>query len=182
VQLPSLRAGPLTLRSLQERDVAPLLAILVSPGVREWWSWQAAPEPLAEGLRNDGAAFAIEVDRVLAGWLGFVEEAEPDYRHASVDVFLGPDFQNRGLGRQALALAATWLFEQRGHHRLTIDPACANARAIRAYEAVGFRPVGTMRLYERGADGSWHDNLLMDLLREELTGGAPQAEHKGAER
>lgn len=56
----------------------------------------------------------------------------------------------------------------RGHHRLTIDPACGNAGAIRAYEAVGFRPVGTMRRYERGADGSWHDNLLMDLLREEF--------------
>jgi hypothetical protein len=25
-----------------------------------------------------------------------------------------------------------------------------------------------MRCYERGADGRWHDNLLMDLLREEL--------------
>jgi hypothetical protein len=68
----------------------------------------------------------------------------------------------------ALLLAADWLFDQRGHHRLTIDPACCNARAIRAYEAVGFRQVGTMRRYERGADGSWHDNLLMDLLPEEL--------------
>lgn len=25
-----------------------------------------------------------------------------------------------------------------------------------------------MRRYERGADGNWHDNLLMDLLRDEL--------------
>ena len=28
-----------------------------------------------------------------------------------------------------------------------------------------------MRRYERGADGRWHDNLLMDLLREEMRGG-----------
>lgn len=42
----------------------------------------------------------------------------------------------------------------------------ANARAIRTYEAVGFRPVGVMRRYERGADGNWHEGLLMDLLRE----------------
>jgi aminoglycoside 6'-N-acetyltransferase len=145
--------------------------MLAKPGVREWWSWQAAPEYLADGLRNDGAAFAIEVDRVLAGWLGFVEETEPDYRHASVDIFLAPEFQNRGVGREALVLVAAWLFEQRGHHRLTIDPACANGRAIRSYEAVGFRPVGRMRLYERGADGNWHDNLLMDLLRDEFSSG-----------
>jgi L-amino acid N-acyltransferase YncA len=40
--------------------------------------------------------------------------------------------------------------------------------AIRAYEKVGFRRVGVMRSYERGPDGSWHDNLLMDLLAGEL--------------
>jgi len=72
------------------------------------------------------------------------------------------------LGRVALRLVAGWLFDRRGHHRLTIDPACANTRAIRAYEAVGFRSVGVMRRYERGVDGDWHDNLLMDLLRDEL--------------
>jgi aminoglycoside 6'-N-acetyltransferase len=33
---------------------------------------------------------------------------------------------------------------------------------------VGFRPVGVMRRYERGPDGSWHDGLLMDLLPEDL--------------
>lgn len=55
-----------------------------------------------------------------------------------------------------------------GHHRFTIDPALANQAAVRAYSAVGFRPVGAMRGYERGLDGTWHDNLLMDLLADEL--------------
>lgn len=40
--------------------------------------------------------------------------------------------------------------------------------AIRAYEKAGFRPVGTMRKYERGSDGAWHDGLLMDMLQEEF--------------
>ena len=56
----------------------------------------------------------------------------------------------------------------RGHHRITIDPAAANSRAIRCYTGVGFRPVGVMRQYERGGDGRFHDGLLMDLLRGEL--------------
>ncbi len=51
-----------------------------------------------------------------------------------------------------------------------IDPAADNQPAIRCYTAVGFRPVGIMRRYERNADGSgWHDGLLMDLLADELT-------------
>jgi aminoglycoside 6'-N-acetyltransferase len=65
-------------------------------------------------------------------------------------------------------VVARWLFEERGHHRLTIDPSAANERAIRAYTAIGFKPVGVMRRYERGPDGTFHDGLLMDLLRDEL--------------
>ena len=52
--------------------------------------------------------------------------------------------------------------------RIDIDPHEDNARAIRAYEKVGFKPVGIRRRYERGDDGTWHDNLLMDLVPEEL--------------
>jgi aminoglycoside 6'-N-acetyltransferase len=52
---------------------------------------------------------------------------------------------------------------------LVIDPAADNAAAIRCYAAVGFRPVGIMRNYERDVDAdTWHDGLLMDLLAAEL--------------
>jgi aminoglycoside 6'-N-acetyltransferase len=60
------------------------------------------------------------------------------------------------------------LIFERGHHRLTIDPAADNLAAIRAYERVGFRRVGIMRKYELGPDGSWHDGLLMDMLAEDF--------------
>jgi aminoglycoside 6'-N-acetyltransferase len=170
---PSLRAGRVTLRPLEEGEVDKLAAILTRPGVREWWGSLDDPEHTREGLDNDGAAFAIEVDGALAGWLGYNEETDPDHRHASLDIFLAPEYQGQRLGPAALRLAAEWFFGQRGHHRLTIDPACDNERAIRAYAAVGFRPVGAMRCYERGADGRWHDNLLMDLLGEELRGDDP---------
>ena len=45
-----------------------------------------------------------------------------------------------------------------------IDPAVANERAVRCYEAVGFRRVGVMRRYQRMADGNWEDGLLMELV------------------
>jgi aminoglycoside 6'-N-acetyltransferase len=60
------------------------------------------------------------------------------------------------------------LADERGHHRFTIDPSAQNDRAIKASERVGFKPVGLLRRYERGPDGSFHDGLLMDLLIEEL--------------
>ncbi len=166
---PTLRDDSVTLRPLEEGDLDELADVVAGPGVREWWNALADRERLLADLRNGGSAFAIEVDGMLAGWLGFNEETDPDYRHASLDIFLAPSFQGKGLGPAALWLATGWLIAERGHHRITIDPARDNERAIRAYTAVGFRPVGVMRRYERRADGSWHDNLLMDLLAEEVT-------------
>jgi aminoglycoside 6'-N-acetyltransferase len=165
---PLLRGFGITLRPIAQQQLDALVQILALPGVSEWWGPREDPEHEREGLLNGGDAFAIEIEGALAGWLGYTEQGDPDCRFASLDIFLAPSHQGRGMGSAALRVAARWLFEQRGHHRLTIDPACANERAIRAYEAVGFRPVGVMRRYERGADGAWHDNLLMDLLREQL--------------
>ena len=55
--------------------------------------------------------------------------------------------------------------------RIVIDPAAANERAIRCYEAVGFRRVGVMRSYwfDRTI-GDWVDGLMLDLLGSELRG------------
>jgi aminoglycoside 6'-N-acetyltransferase len=167
--LPTLLGDRVTLRPLQEDDLDALVAIVEGDGVREWWGADESREATREGLRNDGCAFVIEAGGRLAGWLGVVEELTPNYRSAGIDIVLAPAYQGRGLGPEALRLAARWLIGERGHHRLTIDPAAANERAIGAYASVGFRRVGILREYERGADGRWHDGLLMDLLAHELT-------------
>lgn len=113
--------------------------------------------------------YAIVHDVIVRGLVQYGEETEPSYRHASLDIFLDPVVHGQGLGRDAVRTLARHLIRDRGHHRLVIDPASDNEAAIRAYTAVGFRPVGVMRQYERDADGSgWHDGLLMDLLAEEL--------------
>ena len=168
MDIPALHAERVTLRPLTDEDVERLVEIVAAPGVREWWGTPDPTEREREGLRNDGAAFAVEVDGELAGWLAFNEESEPDYRHAALDIALAPPFQDRGLGPEALRTVIRWLADERGHHRFTIDPARQNERAIRAYAKVGFRPVGILRRAERGADGLWRDSLLMDLLAEEL--------------
>jgi aminoglycoside 6'-N-acetyltransferase len=167
--LPTLSAGRVALRPLTADDAATLaVAMLEHPSVRRWWGTPGTREERREELLNEGRAFAIEVDGALAGWLGFEEELEPDYKHAGLDISLLPDLQGAGHGPAALLLAARWLVDERGHHRITIDPAARNARAIRAYRAAGFRDVGIMRRCERSPEGVWEDGLLMDLLADEL--------------
>jgi aminoglycoside 6'-N-acetyltransferase len=151
-------------------DVAPLRAILAEPAVACWWGEPDPAEEIEASLLGDDSSvlLVIEIDGQVAGGIQFDEENTPMYRHAGIDIFVTGRHHDRGVGTEAVALLATFLCEQRGHHRLIIDPAAANDRAIRCYEKVGFRPVGVMRRYERGPDGQFHDGLLMDLLREEL--------------
>ena len=115
-------------------------------------------------VRDDSRAFAVELESVLCGMIQYQEESEPDFEHAGIDLFLAPRFHGQGLGRDAVRTLARWLVDERGHHRLTIDPAADNAAAIRADEKTGFKPVGLMREYWRDPDGVWRDGLLMDLL------------------
>ncbi|MEX0783831.1 MAG: GNAT family protein [Dehalococcoidia bacterium] len=169
---PTLRGASVTLRPIGTGDLPALLEILVDPTVARWWGNYDLARVTEEYADpgDDTVAFIIEVDGNVAGLIQYGEEDDPDYRHASVDIALVAAFQNRGAGPDAIRTLARYLFGERGHHRLTIDPAAANANAIRAYESVGFRRVGVMRQYERGADGRWHDGLLMDLIAGGLRG------------
>ena len=168
---PTLTGERVTLRAAEPVDVPTLRSYLLDPSVARWWGVVRPEVDVADDWMDaddDTTVWTIEIDGAVAGSIQSAEEAEPDYRHATIDLFLGPTYQGRGLGTDAIRTLARHLFDQCGHHRLTIDPSAANERAIRTYQGLGFVPVGRMRRYERGPDGTFHDGLLMDLLREEL--------------
>ena len=167
--LPTLTGATVVLRPLIPADRERIGLILAEPEVARWWG-QGGPRAAVEGWFEDiSNTFAIEVGGTVVGSVQFSEELDPDYRCAGIDLFLTTAAHGRGLGRDTVRTLARFLLEERGHHRITIDPSAANERAIRAYRAVGFRPVGVMRRYERGPDGTWHDGLLLDLLAGDLT-------------
>jgi aminoglycoside 6'-N-acetyltransferase len=167
----SLYGHAVHLRPTTTHDAPRLTEILSHPEVARWWGRFDSDRVQRELIDPDDGTvtFAVEAGGQVIGLIQYWEEHEPDYRHAAIDIFLHPDWQGRGLGADAIRTLARYLFAKRGHHRLTIDPAAHNHRAIRSYRRVGFRPVGVMRRYERGPDGSWHDGLLIDLLPEDLT-------------
>ena len=166
---PRLRGERVTLRPLEAADVPRLAEIAAEPEVAHWWLG-LSEEDLVElaGPEEETVPFVVELDGETIGLAQVGEETDPDYRHANVDLFLTSARHGQGLGAETVRTLAHWLFEERDHHRITIDPAAANERAIRSYESIGFKRVGVMRQYERGTDGDWHDGLLLDLLREDL--------------
>jgi len=171
-----LNGNTVTLRPMTTGDVHPLAELFALPEVAAWWPGENEPRLRARlAADGEGVGLVIEVDSRQIGFIQYFEEADPDYRHATIDIVLHPDWCSRGLGTDAVHTLATHLFDDVGHHRITIDPTVSNARAIASYRKVGFRDVGVMRRYERANDGTWRDSLLMDLLVGELAPSAPSS-------
>ncbi|MFF2010732.1 GNAT family N-acetyltransferase [Streptomyces sp. NPDC058195] len=165
-----LRGAQVVLRPAGRGDAPALAAIRATPEVRaRWRGGEDLEAEVLAGLGDpDTRCLAVEYERRVAGMIQWYAEEDAEYRHAGIDLFLDPAVHGRGLGTDVVRTLARHLVDDHGYHRLVIDPAADNAAAIRCYTKAGFRPVGVMRQYERAADGTWHDGLLMDLLAAEL--------------
>jgi aminoglycoside 6'-N-acetyltransferase len=167
----TLQGSHVRLRPATKADVGALLPIRQTPEVyARWRGGEDLAAAILEDLDEPGSTpSVIEHAGRVVGWIQWSAEEEPDYRYASIDIYVDPAFHGQGLGTDAVRTLARHLLVDHGHHRLEIDPAADNDAAIHCYSKVGFRPVGIRRRSERGSDGAWHDALLMDLLADELT-------------
>lgn len=153
------------LRTTEAGDRDGLVAIRSTPQVHARWGGENLARDFDDDLDDDEVVqLTILFDDRIVGMVQFSEEHDDQYRHASLDIYIDPAVHRQGLATDALRTVIGHLFDERGHHRLTIDPAADNQAAIACYQALGFQPVGVLRAYERQPDGRWADGLLMDLL------------------
>ena len=124
------------------------------------------PEIVRADLADDElTVYAIEHDGRVVGAIQWYAEADPDYRHASLDVFLDPAVHGRGLGRDAVRTLARPPGRRARLPPVDHRPGGGQRGGDPRVREGGF-PAGRRACasYERGADGRWHDGLLMDLL------------------
>ncbi|MBW3604054.1 MAG: GNAT family N-acetyltransferase [Actinobacteria bacterium] len=164
-----LHGASVTLRPATPADAEALTKILAEPEVTQWWpryDHARVRDVLVDS--PDTTVYVIALDTEIIGSVQYVEEPARDYRHASLDLFLDPDQHGKGYATDAVRTLVRHLIYDRSHHRIAVYPAVDNDRAIKTFSRVGFRSVGIMRQYERTADGTWQDCLLMDLLEHDL--------------
>jgi aminoglycoside 6'-N-acetyltransferase len=145
-----------------------LSELRLKPGVLRWWQ-----DP-QDGWLDDEAdteKYTVLLEEQVIGFAEWYEETDATFRHAGIDLFLDPAFHGQGLGTETMQVICAHLIDDRGLHRIVIDPEVENEVAIACYRKVGFRPVGVMRRYQRDRFGEWKDGLLLDLLAGEFVRG-----------
>jgi RimJ/RimL family protein N-acetyltransferase len=89
-------------------------------------------------------------------------------RHAELGITIGNKAcWNRGYGTDAMRTMLGLAFDEMNLHRVVLRVHADNARAIRAYEKVGFQHEGVLR-ESVFREGVYYDMVLMGILDEEF--------------
>lgn len=170
-----LRGERITLRPIVADDL---------PTMREWFrdralaaTWARHPVAPENHLAGDLADRFSTFDReghfavldesgTLIGRIDF-DDLEPIDRTAELSILIGADHgRGRGYGADACHTLIQHLFDDRQIVRVWLSVLAWNAPAIRLYEKLGFVHEGTLKELI-WLDGSWHDLLIMGLLKDE---------------
>lgn len=92
-------------------------------------------ELVNESLRNESAYFEATVDGELVGF--FCLSVEKD--EIEIGLGLKPDFCGKGIGREFLNRIIDYINEHYSYSVLSLSVAAFNKRAIKVYEACGFK-------------------------------------------
>ncbi|MCW2932478.1 MAG: acetyltransferase, family [Actinomycetia bacterium] len=109
--------------------------------------------------------WSVEHDGHCVGSARLKVNADQHRAVYSVGLFV-PALRGRGLGREITRLVLDWAFGPLGAHRVELEVLAGNERAIRCYQACGFRREGIRREAELYPDG-WKDFLQMGILQAE---------------
>jgi len=112
--------------------------------------------------------FAIETmaDNKLIGGTGLFN-IDWTSRSAMVGVSIyNPEYWGKGYGQESMNLIVGFAFRTLNLDRVELDVFDFNKRAQKCYLKVGFKEVGRRRK-ARFIDGKYHDDIIMDILKDE---------------
>lgn len=174
-----LADGPVALRPLAPADAPLLLRWLTDPRNLAYWEGPGAvftPQRIQEDFYEDEWNATRCIVQFQDRDVGYVQVYQLDremfkeyhYPYSScpvfgIDQFIGePDLWGQGIGRRFIRLLTGHLFAHCHAQAVVLDPHADNLRAIRCYEACGFRKRAFLPKHELH-DGKPTDCWLMEL-------------------
>jgi len=130
-------------------------------------------EFLAQAIREQRPEFGIrrlEDDRLI-GNCGILNIDHVNQK-AEMGIFIGEQgLLGQGYGREAVMLLLDYGFNVLNLNNIYLRPYSFNTRAIRCYEACGFKLAGRLR-EAKIINGQKYDELLLDILASEFRGSS----------
>lgn len=173
-------------RRLEEGDLPLMKRWLEDPDVAPWYGSDSTEHAALRaeygdkirGERRDHS-FIIQIDGEDAGYIQcYLIDDHPDYARqmrvdpgaVGIDLFIGePSARNRGYGAVVIrAFLEQIVFGKLDATVAIIAPEPGNARAIRAYEKVGFAWQKTVHIVDEESAANTGDEYMMRQTREEF--------------
>ena len=170
----TLREGPVAVRPLRPQDAPLLLTWMQNPQVLAFYGGRDmayTPEKIQEDFYapEEGARRClVEFEGAPVGYIQIYQldaqlcqeyhyPYQPGELLFGIDQFIGePALWGKQIGRRFLALVLRRLTQEEGAAAVILDPHANNPRALRCYEACGFRKVKFLH------EGVWEDCWLME--------------------
>jgi RimJ/RimL family protein N-acetyltransferase len=126
----------------------------------EMWLEKVVPEPVQQN-------FAIEIDGILAGGLGFTILNGSQTGVAEVGYWLGRSYWGRGIMTEALQSALRYGFGRLGVRRIQSMVMAPNVASTRVLEKAGFKFEARLVDYYVDREDNVHDALVYRILPSE---------------
>jgi ribosomal-protein-alanine N-acetyltransferase len=174
-----LRGERVALRFVSERDIPEtLIAHQDDPQLHVQLGEDRPPSGAELGRRAEqapakrAAGVRVALAILAAGsedCRGQIDVHGVDWEHerASLGVWVAPGWRRQGLARDALRLAAGWLFSANGLRRLQLLTELDNEPMLHAARAAGFAEEGVLRSYGRER-GRRVDLAVLSLIPSDL--------------
>ncbi|SHE36359.1 Protein N-acetyltransferase, RimJ/RimL family [Marinitoga hydrogenitolerans DSM 16785] len=118
---------------------------------------------------DNGGKYTFAIEKIEDNkYIGGCGINEIDWKNsvATVGIFIGKPFWNKGYGTEAMKLLVNFVFNEMNINKVKLSVFSFNKRAIRSYEKIGFKVEGVLR-EEIFRDGIYHDEIIMGILRKE---------------
>jgi RimJ/RimL family protein N-acetyltransferase len=172
INRPTLTDGPVCLRPPKAEDAAARFKLGNDPDIHHMFGADPATVPpitkahassWLHAQEVEPLAWVIDYRRRMIGALRLHTLNHHDRRASLAIGILNPKLLGKGIGTRAIHLIVSHAFGTMALHRLTLRVIEYNARAIAAYEKVGFVTEGREREAARVGD-AWFDDVTMGLL------------------